>query len=268
MLPRCPPGCCLSGADAVALLETIDECVACETASELRERVFSRLQGLIPFDFACALLGHHDAGTGVITAHGFVDVSLPAEFGPAYVASHYLQSDPIVLQNFRRYALQRWSGERMTHRVATEVAARRLRMSKGLLGLFMDCGMNGGYTHGSRPRAPREYGSMFCFLGPAMKPDVRTEAILERINPHLHLALSRALDGRRQVKVKLALSARETEVLEWVKEGKSAWEASVILGISERTVRFHVANIMRKLGASNRAQAVAIALQLGLVHCS
>jgi len=53
------------------------------------------------------------------------------------------------------------------------------------------------------------------------------------------------------------LTDRERDALAWVAEGKSDWEISVILGLSETTVRFHVDNARRKLGAVNRAQAVA-----------
>lgn len=53
------------------------------------------------------------------------------------------------------------------------------------------------------------------------------------------------------------LTARERDCLAWVAEGKSDWEISVILGLSESTVRFHVGNARRKLGAVNRAQAAA-----------
>ena len=53
------------------------------------------------------------------------------------------------------------------------------------------------------------------------------------------------------------LTARERDALSWVAEGKSDWEISVILGLSETTVRFHVDNARKKLGAVNRAQAVA-----------
>jgi butyryl-CoA dehydrogenase len=63
----------------------------------------------------------------------------------------------------------------------------------------------------------------------------------------------------------IGISPREKEVLDWLKQGKSSWDISVILGISERTVYFHVSNLMKKLGASNRPQAVAIATRLGLV---
>ena len=56
------------------------------------------------------------------------------------------------------------------------------------------------------------------------------------------------------------LSAREKEILFWLAEGKSNWDVSVILGISERTIRFHIKNVMKKLNAVNRTHAVAIAI--------
>jgi DNA-binding CsgD family transcriptional regulator len=53
------------------------------------------------------------------------------------------------------------------------------------------------------------------------------------------------------------LTDRERDVLSWIAEGKSDWEMSVILSVSETTVRFHADNARRKLGAVNRAHAVA-----------
>jgi LuxR family quorum sensing-dependent transcriptional regulator len=53
------------------------------------------------------------------------------------------------------------------------------------------------------------------------------------------------------------LTAREADCLSWAAEGKSDWEISVILGLSESTVRFHSANARVKLGAANRTQAAA-----------
>jgi len=61
------------------------------------------------------------------------------------------------------------------------------------------------------------------------------------------------------------LSEREKEVLTWSKRGKSSWEISAILNITERTVNFHVNNIMQKLNAVNRTQAVAVAIERGLI---
>lgn len=61
------------------------------------------------------------------------------------------------------------------------------------------------------------------------------------------------------------LSGRERECLEWVAQGKSTWEISRILGITERTVKFHVNNAMNKLGSSTRMVAVIRAAQRRLI---
>jgi DNA-binding NarL/FixJ family response regulator len=61
------------------------------------------------------------------------------------------------------------------------------------------------------------------------------------------------------------LSEREREVLRLVAEGLSNKEIGRRLSISERTARFHVTSILNKLGASTRAQAVALATQRGLL---
>jgi DNA-binding CsgD family transcriptional regulator len=63
----------------------------------------------------------------------------------------------------------------------------------------------------------------------------------------------------------LGLSAREKEVLRLVADGLPTKQISASLSITERTVKFHVNSIFRKLGADNRAQAVALAAQRGLL---
>ena len=57
-----------------------------------------------------------------------------------------------------------------------------------------------------------------------------------------------------------SLTPREREVLTWAARGKSAWEIGEILHISKRTVDERVQTAVRKLGAANRTQAVAIAV--------
>ncbi len=62
-----------------------------------------------------------------------------------------------------------------------------------------------------------------------------------------------------------ALSQREREVLRLVAEGHANKQIAQALGITERTVKFHVTSILNKLGADNRAQAVAVAARRGLL---
>lgn len=64
----------------------------------------------------------------------------------------------------------------------------------------------------------------------------------------------------------VAPSAREREVLRLLAQGQTNKEIAAALVISERTVKFHVRSLFAKLGATNRTEAVARAVQRGLVE--
>lgn len=64
---------------------------------------------------------------------------------------------------------------------------------------------------------------------------------------------------------RILISSRELDCLKWTAAGKTAWEASVILGISERTVRFHLNAAREKLRCTTTTQAVAKAVSNGLI---
>ena len=63
----------------------------------------------------------------------------------------------------------------------------------------------------------------------------------------------------------IELTPRERECLQWAAVGKSEWEISQILGISEHTSEKHLLNAKGKLGAVNRVQAVAEAIRRGYI---
>ena len=62
-----------------------------------------------------------------------------------------------------------------------------------------------------------------------------------------------------------ALTAREKEVLQMLAQGRGNKQIAARLNISEHTVKFHVASILGKLGASTRTEAVSLALRRGLI---
>jgi NarL family two-component system response regulator YdfI len=62
------------------------------------------------------------------------------------------------------------------------------------------------------------------------------------------------------------LTEREQEVLEAVARGERSKEVAHHLGISERTVKAHLASIYTKLGVDSRAAAIAVAAQNGLLN--
>jgi DNA-binding NarL/FixJ family response regulator len=62
-----------------------------------------------------------------------------------------------------------------------------------------------------------------------------------------------------------SLTLREREVLETLARGLGNKQIAAELGVSERTVKFHVSSLFAKLGAGNRTEAVTIAARAGLV---
>jgi LuxR family transcriptional regulator, quorum-sensing system regulator CviR len=243
---------CISGNDAVSLLELIHESLSCKGEEDFRQ-IFLKLEKLFPFDFAHAMLGYQDMKKKIVIDHA-VNISFPEEWVFEFLARDYMQVAVVIRSNFMHYGLQHWPDSK-----------KRLNETKGVQSLFNDFDMSNGYSHGSRPLSTEQHGSMFCFSGPSMEYNRRSEAILELIGPHLHLALSSSFRSKRMGNGNIRLSAREKEVLNWLKQGKSSWDMSMILGISQSTVNFHVYNVMQKLGAVNRPQAVAVATHMGII---
>lgn len=99
----------------------------------------------------------------------------------------------------------------------------------------------------------------------------REEAWLTESMPTIQLLASYAYEAILRIEeaeaaADVGLTPREGECLHWAAVGKTSWEISRILGCSEATVNFHFRNIIHKLGVSNRPQAVARALSLGLIR--
>jgi DNA-binding CsgD family transcriptional regulator len=78
---------------------------------------------------------------------------------------------------------------------------------------------------------------------------------------HGHVLRMHGHDAEQEILV----SARELDCLKWTAAGKTALEASIILGISERTVRFHLNAAREKLGCVTTTQAVAKAIANQLI---
>lgn len=62
------------------------------------------------------------------------------------------------------------------------------------------------------------------------------------------------------------LTSREQACLDWAAKGKTSWEISQILSISERTVNFHLGNCIRKTSSCNRQQAISKCVAAGHIQ--
>lgn len=102
--------------------------------------------------------------------------------------------------------------------------------------------------------------STFLVFGLPQRPHARHAYVLALLLPQLHLMLQYLVQLRTEARTGVlarAVSAREAEILHWVREGKSNDEIGQILGISGLTVKNHLQRLYRLLGVSNRTHAIA-----------
>lgn len=84
--------------------------------------------------------------------------------------------------------------------------------------------------------------------------------------PEVTSPILRAVAGVASSSVDKGISKREIEVLDCLSQGMTTAQIAANLFVSENTVKTHIRHILEKLEASNRAEAVSKANQLGLIH--
>lgn len=102
--------------------------------------------------------------------------------------------------------------------------------------------------------------AFFNFAGPSPNLSAIARSTLQVL---AHAAFDRHVEFRDGTtpQISPALSVRETQCLRYIATGHEDAQISQILGISPRTVRFHVDSAKAKLGAGSRVQAIAKALR-------
>ena len=81
----------------------------------------------------------------------------------------------------------------------------------------------------------------------------------------VHSSIAKIVNDVEFSQFNLYLTNREKEVLRWTAEGKTSAEIAQILGVSERTINFHLSNSMQKLNVNNKISAAIRAVMLGLL---
>ncbi len=82
----------------------------------------------------------------------------------------------------------------------------------------------------------------------------------------VHAIMAPRLMARMLPEAGAILTTREIDVLRWTADGRTSSEVSAILRISERTVNFHINNVIHKLGVAPRVQAAIRCALLGLIN--
>lgn len=115
-----------------------------------------------------------------------------------------------------------------------------------------------GFLLKSVPPEQLLHGIRVCAVGDALLAPAVTRRLVEQF-------VARPLPGRTPDRL-LSLTEREVEVLRQIARGSSNTEIAAELYLSEATIKTHVGKIFGKLGLRDRAQAVVVAYETGLVQ--
>lgn len=236
------------------LLDLMSRCLSVETVEEFKKMVKS-MQGLFEHGHSfCSYVNLKELVFSKNPRVEIIDVSYPTGLLAQYFEGAYNIEDPVSKALLETKSIQNWN-----------VVFKKCNINYPGWGL--DLGVRDGYSHVTfEPHFST--AATFSFNQVEQRHLKRTETIIQWLTPHLSLAFKKILGVETLEKIRLStlVTPRELEVLKWLKQGKSSWEVSRILNISERTVNFHTNNIVKKLGASNRLHAVAIALNYGIIN--
>ena len=192
--------------------------------------------------------------------HPVVVSTYPGEWQAHYVEADLDKIDPVLTECMKGMVPFEWGGL-----LARDEISKR---QKAIFHDASDLGLRFGLTvpiHG--------YGSEFGLLSVTSNGTEKEFREVSREFMHdlhiaalyYHMAIKKNVDAGTAHEEKVTLTAREMECLLWAAQGKTAWETSEILRISEDTVNFHIKNAMRKFGVYNKRQAVVKAIMLALI---
>lgn len=179
------------------------------------------------------------------------------EWFDLYIKECFYKYDPVAAYTRRSVQPFRWRdvvydrGDHGAHKVM--LSASDFRMHDGFCVPIYGAG-----------------GQQACVTmsGEFMEFGEKFEASAHLISIYAHYSVKEIVSNSSKIEFETDLSDREKDVLRWASEGKTNWEIGIILGISARTVHWHIQNAARKLHAYNRTSAIVQAIRNGDIALS
>jgi LuxR family transcriptional activator of conjugal transfer of Ti plasmids len=216
------------------------------------ERIGMRVAGRLGFRWF-AYLSFTDIRPRLISSY-------PKTWTTHYLARSYQRVDPVVQRAGRELSLFQWDA-------AVPRGPRTSEQSR-----FLDEAMTFRIRTGVTIPIISGFGRRAAFTFAA---DESSEALARTLESsadvlkliglyfHMHVVLKSA--GPMVSAEGATLTQRERQCLAWAARGKTSADIAGIIGITPRTVHFHIANARRKLDASSLSQTVATAIKRGLL---
>lgn len=237
----------LHDSDIVGILETLEHCMSAQSQTDVVDAI-GKLNDLFSSQHAAAALARFDRCELLVDSGG------EHQWLRHYIANRCWRIRSTTVQRLsREVGVQYWSHLARGRGCECERAIRREMDSLGLpqcIIAWFSCPQTGRC-------------SIISLLGNQLLLNGRTVDILRIVLPHYHLALSRICSPYAK---RPSLTTRELEVLRWMVYGKTNPEIAQLLTVGERTVKFHVHNLLDKFHVTTRTQAVTAAIFLGIIE--
>jgi LuxR family transcriptional regulator, quorum-sensing system regulator SolR len=234
------------------LIEALDALQSIKTTDGLRTEVdrFAKQLGFDHFVYMLSITAPS------LKPQRFLLNGYPAGWMDRYLSADYFKVDPLLRQAQRSALPLLWDEHRLAQEdVAFWEEARQFGLNAGLsFAVHGEPGTLGIFSMSRDQLIEMEGQDLAALLGRGHV----FATVLHQVA--CRLEMPQRLSIRDTV-----LTPRERECIKWSAEGKTAWEVGQILGIAERTAVFHINNVVQKLDAANKTQAIVRAVALNLL---
>jgi LuxR family transcriptional regulator, quorum-sensing system regulator SolR len=236
-----------------SLCEAFDALQRAQNVDELRVEIekFAKKMGFEHFVYALTI------NAPSLKQQHYLLNGFPQEWHKLYTSRDYFKVDPIIRHAETTTLPAIWTEDRFQDGKSAEFweEARAFGLGCGVsFAVHEQPGVTGIFSLARDKPLDLQALDMAALIGRA-----------QMFASMLHHAVSRIDLPKLLPAQNVTLTPRERECLRWTADGKTAWEVGRILNIAERTVVFHVNNVIQKLSASNKTQAIVRAVTLNLL---
>ncbi len=171
-----------------------------------------------------------------------------------YKSRNYFKIDPTVIHGLRSTQLLHWSENTFTNVPEFWEEVRSFNIVEGISISQLDAqGRTGMLTFSCTE------------LNHSTKSIDKYSPIIYWLSQYSHQYLAKELMHTELIIPEYELSIREQDILRWLAEGLTSYEVGLNLSISESTIKYHIANILKKLAVPNKAAAITKSIRLHLI---
>lgn len=240
--------------DLLKILSILDRCMSLKTEDEYHCLILEAAEYL---HFKYVLYAYTKRSYFKGVSINLINLSNPKEWMDKYQNDNYITHDPVRIELEKRL-----KENRNTSYILWDAYDRTLSAEEqDVINVRSSYGLKYGFSVYD-DSSDKDFTFLLSLSDSATKPDERTRVFFSLIMSHLTSTRKR-LD---MITLVSSLSKKERGVCTWLMDGKTNWETSQILGISENTVKYHIKNIYSKLGVVNRQQAMAVLMAEKYLH--